>query len=201
MEKAEVSAAVAAAAAAVDPPAWSPARPATPPPQSPTAKSAAAAALSPASSVDLVDLRYSLDDDVDDQAEELRPEAPAELPEAATTAAQPPAEHRVPGEPEHATEASAVPHSGDVNVETWLQSLGLLMNQCPWEEAAAAEGAAASQSLLQPLLGLLRQLVAAARAQLRVEAMISTVVQVCRRLACTRGRPTMRTEGLWVLTV
>ena len=75
--------------------------------------------------------------------------------------------------------------SHDLGVETWLRSLSLLLKQCPWEAAAAAEGAAALQSLLQPLLGLLEQLVAAARVQLRVDAIISTVVQVRdMRVAC-----------------
>ena len=150
-----------------------PARPATPPPQLPTAKPAAASALSPASSGDFeVDVRYSLDDDVDDSAADVQP---------TVTAA---AAEQVPLIPETASAPLAAVQQGApvvapaVDVDMWLRSLGLLLNQCPWHEAAAAEGAAARQSLLRPLLSLLGQLMTAASAGMQVDSTVTTVAQV-----------------------
>lgn len=175
-KQAEKSAEAAAAAEAA---ARSPARPATPPPRAPPAKPAAAAALSPASSVDMVDMRYSLDDDdLDDPAEELESAAPVEPPQPDGPAAQPPAEETTAAPLMHLIEAAKHTSSPTIDVETWLQSVGLLLRQCPWEAAAKAEGSAAQQSLLQPLLGLLGQLVAAASDNVHVEAIVSIVVQV-----------------------
>ncbi len=78
----------------------------------------------------------------------------------------------------HLIEAAKHTSSPTIDVETWLQSVGLLLRQCPWEAAAKAEGSAAQQSLLQPLLALLGQLVAAASENVHVEAIVSIVVQV-----------------------
>ena len=181
-KQAEASAAAAAAGEAV---ARSPARPATPLPKAPPALPAAAAALSPASSVDMVDMRYSLDDDVDDQQEELEPEAPDEAPPTSVPAAQPPAEATTAAPRGNVIETAEHRHSPPIDVVTWLQSLGLLLNQCPWEAAAKAAGSAARQSLLQPLLGLLRQLVTAASMKLPVDAIVSTVVQVLDYQTCS----------------
>ena len=126
----------------------------------------------------MVDMRYSLDDDLDDQVEDVKPEAPIEAPQTDVSAAQPPAERTTAAPQESVAETADYSQSPIIDVETWLQSLSLLLNQCPWDAAAKAEGSAAKESLLQPLLDLLRQLVAAASVNLRVEAIVITVVQV-----------------------
>ena len=117
-------------------------------------------------------MRYSLDDDVDDAAEDLQPTATA------------PAVNETSADPETAP-APVVAVDTDVSVAAaavdtvmWLQSLGLLLNQCPWHDAAAAEGAAARQSLLRPLVGLLGQLPTAEVAQAQLDSIVVTVTQV-----------------------
>ncbi len=117
-------------------------------------------------------MRYSLDDDMDDSAVDVQPTlttvAAEEAPTAPETAPAPPA----------AAQESAVVAQPAINDDMWLHSLSLLLNQCPWHEAAAAEGAATRQSLLRPLLSLLVRLTTAASAGMQVDGIVTTVAQV-----------------------
>ena len=66
-----------------------------------------------------------------------------------------------------------------VNVDLLVHSTVVLLRQCPWREAAALQGSGALAALLEPLLSLLEQVVAAAAAGVSVGSLSVTVTRVC----------------------